>query len=170
MIPQKRAFRFATGGFPAHSRAELVALGRKVEALGYSVILLPDHFEPDLLTPFLAMLTIADTTQTLRLSSYVIDNDFRHPALLAKEALTFDILSDGRLELGIGAGWKIEDYQTTGIAFDPPNIRVARLVEAVQIIKRLFIEEKVSFAGAHYTLTDLERGPPPVQQPHPPIF
>jgi probable F420-dependent oxidoreductase len=148
----------------------LVALARKVEALGYAVILVPDHIDANILSPFLALVTIAEVTERLRVSTYVIDNDFRHPALLAKEAATCDLLTSGRLELALGAGWNIEDYTTTGIPFDAPAVRVARLEEAVQIVKHFFTQDTVSFVGEHYTLTDLVPGPKPAQRPHPPIF
>jgi probable F420-dependent oxidoreductase len=170
MSGTKRAFRFGTGAFPIDSRKALVDVARKVESLGYNTLLIPDHFEEGLLNPFLAMLVMAEATNILRFGTYVIDNDFRHPAILAKEAATFDILSDGRLELGIGAGWKREDYEMTGLQFDSPSVRVDRAIESVQIIKRLFTEKTVSFAGTHYTVTELVAWPHPVQRPHPPIL
>ncbi len=127
-------FRFGTGGFPAASRTELITLARKIEELGYATIVMPDHFGPQM-SVFLSLLIMAEATTKLRIGTFVIDNDFRHPTLLAKEATTLDILSGGRLELGLGAGWKIEDYATTGIPFDAPGVRVSRLIESVQIVK-----------------------------------
>jgi probable F420-dependent oxidoreductase len=122
------------------------------------------------MSTFLSLLAMAEATTTLRIGTYVIDNDFRHPALLAKEAATLDLLSGGRLELGMGAGWKIEDYATTGIPFDAPGVRVGRLIESVQIVKRLLQGGTVTFAGEYYTLQALVGEPKPIQQPHPPLF
>lgn len=162
-------FRFGTGGFPAASRTELINLARKIEDLGYATIVMPDHFEPQM-SVFLSLLIMAEATTRLRIGTYVIDNDFRHPALLAKEAATLDLLSGGRLELGLGAGWKLQDYATTGIPFDPPGVRVSRLIESVQIVKRLLQGETVTFVGEYYTLQALVGEPKPLQQPHPPLF
>ena len=162
-------FRFGTGGFPAASRTELINLARKIEDLGYATIVMPDHFEPQM-SVFLSLLIMAEATTRLRIGTYVIDNDFRHPALLAKEAATLDLLSGGRLELGLGAGWKLQDYATTGIPFDAPGVRVSRLIESVQIVKRLLQGETVTFAGEYYTLQALVGEPKPIQQPHPPLF
>jgi probable F420-dependent oxidoreductase len=107
----------------------------------------------------------------LRIGSLLFDNDFRHPAVLAKAAASLDVLSGGRLELGIGAGWLKEEYDQTGIPFDPASVRIERMVEAVRLIKRIFTEEHpVSFAGTHYTVTDLICPPHPVQKPHPPFI
>ena len=95
----------------------------------------------------------AEVTTTLRLGSLVFGNDFRHPVVLAREAATLDLLSDGRLELGLGTGWEKDDYEQTGTPLDPPGIRVGRFEEAVQIIKKLFGDEPVTFSGQHYTIT-----------------
>lgn len=167
---KSRPFRFGTGGFPARSRAELVTLARKTEALGYATILMPDHFEADRMSPFLSLLMAAEATKYVRLGTYVIDNDFRHPALLAQEAATLDLLSDGRLELGIGAGYAEYDYAATGIPLDPPGVRVSRLAESVQIIKRLLARETVTFRGDYYTTHELMGRPQALQQPHPPLL
>jgi probable F420-dependent oxidoreductase len=143
---------------------------RRVEALGYSSYLALDHFVRGL--DVTASLTAAAMiTDRLRIGSFVFDNDFRHPALLAKAAASMDMVSDGRLELGIGAGWLKEEYDQTGISFDPPAVRIERLTEAVHLIKRIFTEKHpVSFEGAHYTVTDLICPPHPVQKPHPPFI
>jgi probable F420-dependent oxidoreductase len=100
----------------------------------------------------------------------VLDNDYRHPAILAKEAATLDILSNGRLELGLGAGWAKDEYQQGGMPFDPPGIRVSRLAEAVQVIKGLLAAEPLTFAGTYYTIDQLNGFPKPIQRPHPPIL
>jgi probable F420-dependent oxidoreductase len=168
-MADKRRFRFGVSPGTAQSRKDWTDQARKAEDLGYSTFLLADHFVNDLATvPALAM--AAEATTTLRVGSFVFDNDFRHPAMVAKEAATIDLLSDGRFELGIGAGWHGPEYEQTGIPFDPPGVRVSRLEEAVTIIKGLFGEEPVNFAGKHYTINGLTGLPRPAQRPHPPFY
>jgi alkanesulfonate monooxygenase SsuD/methylene tetrahydromethanopterin reductase-like flavin-dependent oxidoreductase (luciferase family) len=127
----KRPFRFGVLGEQIRSGRQLVETARRAEELGYATLLLRDHFaaEPfgDQLAPMVALMAAADATRTLRVGSLVLDNDYRHPMLLAKEAATLDLLSEGRLELGIGAGWLREEYQRAGLPFDPPGVRVGRL-------------------------------------------
>lgn len=164
-----RPFRFGVVAGGATSREEWVTKARRVEELGYAIFLVPDHFVNDI-SPFPALAIAAEATSTLRVGTYVCDNDFRHPALLAKDASTLDLLSGGRLELGIGAGWHGGDYEQTGIPFDPPGVRVGRMEEAVKIVKALFGEEPVTFEGKYYKITGLNGLPKPVQRPHPPIF
>jgi probable F420-dependent oxidoreductase len=166
----QRRFRFSTGAFPASSRSELIALARKIEDLGYDAAVMPDHFDNVLMTTALTLLSVAEATSKLRICSYVYDNDFRHPALLAKEVSTLDVLSDGRFEFGIGAGWYEPEYKMTGIPFDPPGVRVSRFIEALGIIKRLLSGEKVTFDGTYYHVTELENFPLPVQKPYPPLL
>jgi probable F420-dependent oxidoreductase len=141
---------------------------RLVETLGYKTLYLPDHFG-DQLSPIAALMSAADATSTLRVGSLVFDNDYRHPVVLAKEAATLDVLSEGRLDFGLGAGWQVSDYEQTGIPFDPPGIRIERMAEALQIIKSFFAGGSVSFAGKHYKVDAVEAAPVPVQTPHPPI-
>jgi probable F420-dependent oxidoreductase len=130
---------------------------------------MPDHFRDQFaIGPALAI--VAEAT-TLRIGTFVLQNDLRHSALLAQEAATLDVLSDGRLELGLGAGgsW-LPDYEQTGIPFDPPATRVARLEESLRIIKGLFAEGPLTFAGQHYTITEFDALPKPIQHPHPPLL
>ena len=141
---------------------------RLVETLGYKTLYLPDHFG-DQLSPIAALMSAADATTTLRVGSLVFDNDYRHPVVLAKEAATLDLLSEGRLDFGLGAGWQVSDYEQTGIPFDPPGIRIERMAEALQIIKSFFAGGSVSFSGKHYKVDGVEAAPSPVQKPHPPI-
>jgi len=112
----------------------------------------------------------ADATTTIRLGTFVLDNDFRHPVFVASEAATIDLLSDGRFELGLGAGHLVADYERTGIPIDPPGVRLGRLMESVRIIKGLFGEEPVSFVGEHYQVSDHQGYPQPLQRPRPPIL
>src|SRR5215472_7502566 len=115
--------------------------------LGYDVILCADHFERRVFEPGPALTALALATSTLRVASLVFDNDFRHPALLAKEAATIDVLTGGRFEFGIGAGWHKREYDQVGIPFDSPLVRVRRMQEAVHIIKALWSDGPVTFSG-----------------------
>lgn len=169
MIARQRAFRF---GVISHNTSPslpmLIERARQAEQLGYATFLLPDHLE-DQFAPALALAMVAFATTTLRVGSLVFDNDFRHPALLAKEAATLDILSNGRFELGLGAGWMQSEYEQIGLTFDRASVRIERLAEALHIIKSLLTEEATSFAGKHYRVSGLHGLPRSVQRPHPPI-
>jgi probable F420-dependent oxidoreductase len=164
-----KPFRFGAGAVPAQSRAELVDHARKVEDLGYATIGTGEHPGFGHLSPLPAMVAVADATTQLRLSC-LFANDLHNPVLLAMEAATLDFLSEGRLEFGLGSGWLARDYAACGVPFDPPAVRVARLEEAVPLIKRLFREGPVSFAGNHYQIEEADLQPKPTQQPGPPIF
>jgi probable F420-dependent oxidoreductase len=163
------SFRFAVQEHRAPSAKAWKEKARQVEALGYSALYLPDHFT-DQVGPIAALMAAADATTRLRVGSLVFDNDYRHPVVLAKEAATLDLLSDGRFDLGLGAGWLASDYEQAGIPFDGAGTRIARMEEALQIIKRLFAGGPFSFAGKHYQVADIEGSPLPVQTPHPPIL
>jgi probable F420-dependent oxidoreductase len=164
-----RRFRFGALISSASSRKEWVETARQVEALGFSTILIADHFGRQL-APMPALVSAAEATTTLRVGTFVLDNDFRHPAALAKEAATVDLLTDGRLELGIGAGWNPADYRKTGLTFEAAGTRVGKLEEAVQIIKAFFAREPVSFEGRYYQIDGLDPLPQTVQKPRPPIM
>ena len=164
-----RPFRFGAGAFMAASRNEWAENARRVEALGYDTLLMADHFASDLFALTPALMAAALATTTLRVGSFVYDNDFRHPALLAKETATIDMLSDGRLEFGIGAGWKKQEYEQAGLPFDRPGTRVDRMQEAVRILKGLWGDGPLTFTGQHYAIQGLDNWPKPVQRPHPPI-
>jgi probable F420-dependent oxidoreductase len=170
----QRRFRFGVVGESIRDGEQLLDEARRAEQLGYSTLLLRDHFvrEPfgDQLAPMVALTAAAAATRTLRVGTLVLDNDYRHPALLAKEAATLDVLSGGRFELGIGAGWLREEYEQAGIPFDPPGVRVDRLEESIQVIKRLLSGSPTKFDGSHYSLDGLESFPPPAQRPRPPIL
>lgn len=165
----QRPFRFGVSAHQARSKAEWIATARRAESLGYSTLQMPDHLG-DQLAPIPALLAAAEATQTLRIGSFVFDNDFRHPVMLAKEAATLDLLSGGRFELGLGAGWERSEYEQAGIAYDPAGVRVSRMEEALHIVKGLFADGPFSFSGSYYTVTALEGHPKPVQRPHPPIL
>jgi probable F420-dependent oxidoreductase len=166
-----RPFRFGvvTGG-SAQSHTAWVTLARRVEELGYATLLMPDRPSFGGLAPLTALAVAAQATTSLRVGSYVFCNDYRHPALLAREVSTLDLLSEGRFELGLGAGAGPSDYRQMGLPFESAATRVSRLEEALHIIKQLFTEEIVNFSGKHYTITEMKGLPRPVQKPHPPIF
>ena len=157
-----RPFRFGVSGGRG-TRQEWLDLARKAEHLGYTTLLLPDHFGQQL-APLPALLAAASATYRLRVGTIVLDNDFRHPAVLAKEAATIDLLTDGRFELGIGAGWMQADYDRSGLSFDPAGVRVARLAESVQILKAFFAGGgPLTFTGQFYRIDGL--GPFPRGRP-----
>src|SRR6202451_2522576 len=147
-----RKFRFAAqlSKAPDGSARSWAAQARKAEDLGYSALLMPDHFG-DQLAPVPALAAVAGATTTLRMGSLVFGNDYRHPVVLAKEAATLDVLSGGRFELSLGAGWMRTDYEQAGITYDTPRVRVERFEEAVQVIQGLLrTDGPFTFAGHHY--------------------
>jgi probable F420-dependent oxidoreductase len=166
--PHERPFRFAVQASSASNGAAWMDLARRVESLGYSTLSMPDHFGVQL-APIAAMAAAAAATTTLRIASLVFDNDFRHPVVLAKEIATLDVLSGGRAELGLGAGWLATDYEQSGIQHDSASVRLERMEEGVHVIKGLMADGPFTFEGRHYTITQLEGHPKPVQRPHPPI-
>ncbi len=142
---------------------------QRVEELGFSNLVVPDHFD-DQLAVGPALAAAAAATSTLRLSALVYGNDYRHPVMVAKEVATLDVLSGGRMDLGLGAGWKRVDYDEAGLPYDPPGVRIDRMVESLQIIRRLFEDGPVTFEGEHYTTNGLEGLPKPVQSPVPVVI
>ena len=164
-----KPFRFGVVARSAASRAEWTDKARKIEALGYAVLAVPDHLA-EVLAPIPALVSAAEATKSLRLSTAVLNNDLRHPVVVAREAATVDLLTDGRLQLGLGAGWAQSEYDQAGLSFDAGATRVERLAEAVAIIKGLLEGEKVTFAGRHYRVTGHAIYPLPVQRPRPPIL
>ncbi len=164
-----RAFRFGVQARGPMEAGGWQELARQAEGLGYDVLSVPDHFDRGP-APMVALAFAAEATTTLRLGTLVLANDFRHPAAVAKEAATLDVLSDGRFELGIGAGWQTTDYERTGIPMDRPGVRIERLREAVTIIKGLLAGETVDFSGQHYAIDGLTGLPEPVRPGGPPLF
>ena len=164
-----RPFRFGVQAANAQNRAAWVTLARGVERLGYSSLTMPDHFG-DQLAPVPALMSAADATDRLRVGALVWDNDYKHPVVLAKELATLDVLSEGRVEIGLGAGWMRTDYDLAGMTYDTPGVRVDRFVEGLAIIKGCFADGAFSYAGSHYTITELDGTPKPTQRPWPPIL
>ncbi len=164
-----RRFRFGAQLSFAGSPEEWAAKARRIEGLGYVTLCVPDHFD-DQLAPIPALVAAAGATTTLRVGTLVLANDYRHPLLVAKEAATVDLLSGGRLELGVGAGWLASDYDQSGIPCDLPSVRIGRLEEGLAVVKGLLEGGKFSFSGRYHTVTDHPGTPLPVQRPRPPIL
>ncbi|MGQ0831204.1 MAG: TIGR03621 family F420-dependent LLM class oxidoreductase [Microthrixaceae bacterium] len=161
-----RQFRFGIQLSSAPDGDAWAALARKAEDLGYSTLFLPDHFG-DQLAPLPAMMAAADATTELRVGALVFDNDYKHPVVLAKELATIDVLSGGRVEVGLGAGWMRTDYEQSGIAMDEPGVRVSRMEEGIEVIKGCFGVGPFSFSGKHYVIEGYDGFPKPVQSPPP---
>jgi probable F420-dependent oxidoreductase len=165
-------FRFCAAmprltGSVAAWRAEL----RRIEDLGYSAVAISDHFTRGwVMDPIVAMTAATEATTTLRVLSLVLGNDYRHPVMLHKSLATLDVLSGGRVEVGLGAGWMPSDYAAAGIPFDPAGVRIDRLAEAVEVLKGLFAPQPLTYHGKHYQISGLDGLPKPVQAPHPPLL
>jgi probable F420-dependent oxidoreductase len=164
-----RPFRFGVQLSTGADRSGWVDRARRIESSGYSTVTMPDHFTEQL-APVPALQCVADATSTLRIGALVHDNDYKHPVVLAKELATMDVLSEGRVEIGLGAGWMISDYEQSGIAYDSPAVRIDRFVEGLHIIKQAMAGEAFSFEGTHYRIDAYTGRPAPVQAPHPPVL
>lgn len=173
-MPTSKPFRFGVINERMGTAYGWRERAQRAETLGYATFLLRDHFvtEPfgDQFAPLIALMAAANATTRLRVGTLVLDNDYRHPVMLAKEAATLDALSGGRFELGLGAGWLRDEYAAAGMDYAPNGVRIDRLTEAIAIIKGLFGAEPVSFAGEHYRVTSHQNYPLPVQQPGPPLL
>ena len=154
---------------PDYRRESWTDLARACEDLGYDVLTVADHFD-DQYAPVPAIMAAADATSTLRVGALVLCTDFVHPVVIAKQAATLDLLSEGRLELGLGAGWMTSDYEQTGIALDAAGTRIERMGEALTVIDRLWSDGPCTFSGNHFHVTNLEGHPKPHQKPRPPVL
>ena len=163
-----RGFRFGVQVSKETTAKEWAELARRTEAAGYEVLTMPDHFT-DQLAPIPALMAAASATTTLRVGALVFDNDYKHPVILAKELATIDLLSEGRLEIGLGAGWMISDYEEAGIPYDSPKVRIDRFIEGVAVIRGAMADGSFSFSGDHYTITNYNGQPKPVQA-RPPLL
>jgi len=178
----KRPFRFGVQSFSATSLDEWEGRARRAEALGYSVLSLADHIfgpgpaqeatmhPPQELAAIPAMAVALSATRTLRVSCRVFCIDYHHPVVLAKEAATLDLLSEGRVEVGLGAGWLQGEYEAVDIPFERPGLRISKLAEAITLMKGLMSEGEIDFRGEHYRVTGFDGRPKPVQKPHPPLM
>jgi len=167
-VAATRPFRFTIQASHMERPEDLVPLARRAEDAGVDVLTVADHLD-DELAPIAALMAAADATTTLRVGTLVFANDYRHPAILAKEAATIDRLSGGRLEFGLGAGWMTTDYEATGIPLDPPSVRIERLEESLEVITALWSGEPVEHHGRFYDVVGLTGAPLPAQRPGPPI-
>ena len=163
-----RGFRFGVQVSKETSAKGWAELARRTEAAGYEVLTMPDHFT-DQLAPSPALMAAASATTTLRVGALVFDNDYKHPVVLAKELATIDLLSDGRLDIGLGAGWMISDYEEAGMPYDSPKVRIDRFIEGVAVIRGAMAEGSFSFSGDHYTITNYNGQPKPIQA-RPPLL
>ncbi len=151
------------------SGREVVAATRRAEELGYSAVTISDHFSAQL-APLPVLAAVAASTEHIAIGTVVLANDFRHPVMLAKDAATVDVLSDGRLELGIGAGWDRAEYEAAGIDWHTAGVRVDRLTEAVAVLKGLWGPAPLTFRGHHYSTTGLNGLPKPLRPLGIPLF
>ena len=153
-----KPFRFGVQVHTAPSPSGWRSMARRIEELGYSSLLIPDHFG-DQYGPLVALAVAAEATSTLRVGSLVFGNDYRHPVVLAKEIATLELLSNGRVEFGLGAGWMSSDYDEAGMTYAAPGERVSRMAESLIILKQLWGDGTSSFQGDHYT-TEKAQGLP----------
>jgi probable F420-dependent oxidoreductase len=160
----------------APTRGGYVEAVRRAEQLGFDVVLCSDHLELEgrhfsYFSPLTALTAAAMVTERIRVGTSVLNQDFRHPAVLAREAASLDVLSGGRFELGLGMGWNESEYRMAGIGFDPAPERLRRLTEYVQIVKGVMAaEQPFSFDGEFFKITEMAGEPAPLQRPHPPIM
>src|SRR5205814_8276724 len=145
---------YGVAAAPGRAGEEWEQKGSHVEWMGYATLLMPEGLQHSL-APLPALTAAAMATRTLRVGTYGIANDYRNPVMLAKEAATLDVLSGGRFELGLGAGWLRAEYEQAGMAFESAGVRVSRLEEAIQVLKGLWADELLTFSGNHYTVTNL---------------
>jgi probable F420-dependent oxidoreductase len=162
-------FRFGVEMMAPFAGMTWAESARELESLGYSTLFAPDHFDEGF-GPLTAMATAAAATTELTVATAVLAADFRHPAVLARELASIDVLSEGRLEVGLGAGYQVDDYRSSGIAMDPPKVRVDRLIEYVAVLRGLFAEGEFSFDGEHFQIDALDGTPQPFTPGGPPIF
>ncbi len=164
-----RPFTFSAAVQDIVDAQALTAIGRTAESRGFTSLVIPDHLIAQL-SPIPAMTAIAMATERLRVGTFVLNNDLRHPAVLAQDLASVDVLSGGRLDVAIGAGWRREEYDAIGLDFDDGPTRVGRLEEAVAVLKGCFAEGAFSHSGRQYTITEFDSQPKPVQRPHPPLL
>jgi probable F420-dependent oxidoreductase len=173
-MPGRRPFRFGVIHEDPQSPSVWANHVRRIEDLGFSTLLVRDHVVPDFFgdqpAPLIALASAAALTTRLRLGTMVLAVDYRHPVMLAKETATLDALAGGRFELGLGAGWLRREYEAAGLPFDSVGTRIDRLEETLRILDGLFGDGPFSFAGKHYTVTDLDGDPKPAQRPRPPVL
>lgn len=164
-----RPFRFGISAHVAPSATAWRDLAIKAEDLGYGTLLVSDHLGPQF-APLPAITAAAAATRSLRVGTQVLSAGFRNPVVLAKELTTVDVLSEGRLDWGMGAGWLTSDYEATGIDYETGPDRYERLAEAIGLMKRVFAGGPVDHEGRIWSVRGAQGNPPPVQKPHPPLI
>jgi probable F420-dependent oxidoreductase len=165
-----RPFRFfGTAADGVDSLDRVTANARFAERVGFAGLVFPDHLT-GLHAPLPLLTAVAAVTERLRVMPFVLNSGLRHPAVLAQDLATIDVLSGGRLEVGIGGGWNKPEHDAIGIPFPAPGARVDMLSEAVEVLDGCFADGAFSFAGTHFRITDYDAGPKPVQRPRPPLF
>lgn len=168
MTPVKpKPFRFGVVVRKAGSGKEWAERARRIEASGFATLLMPDHFVGPRFAPIAGLTAAAMATTTLRIGTLVFSNDYRHPVVLGKELATLDVISDGRLDVGLGTGWMREDYDRAGLAFDEPKVRFERFAEAVEVLRGVWGEGAFTYEGSYYHIDELVQEPKPVQKPYP---
>jgi probable F420-dependent oxidoreductase len=165
----RKPFRFGVEMMEPFEGMSWADSARELEALGYDALHAPDHFDEGL-GPITAMASAAAVTEKLIVATAVLAADFRHPAVLARELAAIDVISEGRLEVGLGAGYNVDDYRWSGIAMDPPKVRVDRLVEYVAVLRGLFADGPFTYDGEHFRIDALDGTPHPHTPGGPPIF
>jgi probable F420-dependent oxidoreductase len=164
-----RPFRFLADVRQIRTARELTETIRRAEAIGIDTLVVPDHLI-DQLSPIPTMAVVAALSDRIRVGAFVLNNDLRHPAVLAQDLASLDVLSDGRLDIAIGAGWNRPEYDAIGLRFDATPVRQARLTEAIAVLKGCLGDGPFSFRGDHYVVTDYDARPKPIQRPHPPFL
>ena len=167
MSTPRLPFRFGVLAMrPASTRVEWLERGRRAEGQGFGTFQVSDHFDRSPAAPLLTLAAVAQSTATIGLGTLVLDNDFRHPAVLAKELATLDVLCDGRLEVGLGAGWMSADYAVSGIPFEPAGRRIDKLAETLAILSAVLSgPDPVTSTGKHYAVRELRSIPAPRRRP-----
>ncbi len=166
-----KRFRFGVqASQPTKTGGEWKEIAKRAEGYGYSTLFIPDHLDDAQLSPIVAMTAAAMATTSLLVGSLVFDNDYRHPVTLAREMATLDLLSEGRLEVGMGAGWRRSDYDQSGIIFESPGVRVARLSEAIKIMTLMWQSGTATFSGDYYKVEGATGLPRPYSGEGPPLI
>jgi probable F420-dependent oxidoreductase len=168
-VTHARRFRFGAEMMGPFERMSWAQSAQRLESLGYSTLFVPDHFHEGL-GPIAAMATAAMATTSLKVAPMVLNTDLRHPAVLARELASIDVLSEGRLEVGLGAGYNPLDYRRSGIPMDPPSVRVDRLIEHATVLRALWSAPPTTFEGVHYRIDDLDGTPKPFTTGGPPLL
>jgi probable F420-dependent oxidoreductase len=166
---RERPFQLMVSSRYAPDGPTIAEQARWAESVGFTHVAVHDHLEQRH-APIPLLTAVAMATERVGLCPLVLNNDLRHPAVLAQELASLDVISGGRVIVGIGAGWAESEYAATGLRFDPAGTRIDRMLEAIAVLRGLFADEPFTYSGRFYTITDMDGGPKPVQKPHPPFL